>query len=72
MVLLEIEEPTAEANVWDIEEPKLWTLTRLGEVAPDRKPLMDSDLLCSCAFDEPDDLVGFGPSKAFRLLERER
>lgn len=45
MVLLEIEEPTAEANVCDIEEPKLCTLTRLGEADPDRKPFIDSDLL---------------------------
>lgn len=70
MVLLEIEEPTAEANVCDIEEPKLCTLTRLGEA--DRKPFIDSDLLCSCAFDDSEDLTGFGLSKAFRLLERER
>jgi hypothetical protein len=72
VVLLEIEEPTAEANVLDIEEPKLWTLARLGEAAPDRKPFMESGLLGSCALDESEDLTAFGLSKAFRLLERER
>ena len=72
MVFLEIEEPTAEENVWDIEEPKLWTLTRLGEADPDRKPFMDSGLPGSCTFDESEDLIGFALSNAFRLLERER
>lgn len=50
MVILDTDDPTAETCVYDIEEPKLRNLGWLGDADPDRKPFMDSGLVCCCSF----------------------